>query len=66
MTLSRELEEFVTEHQPHGELTGDAGEPRPWSPVLGSSALPDMIASPDHGPRAAARRRLLYAALGFC
>ena len=29
MTLSRELEAFVTEHQPHGELTGDAGEVTP-------------------------------------
>ena len=26
MTLSRDLEDFVTEHQAHGELTGDAGE----------------------------------------
>ena len=29
MTLLADLEEFVTEHQPHGTLTGDAGEVTP-------------------------------------
>ena len=29
MTLLADLEEFVTEHQPHDTLTGDAGEPTP-------------------------------------
>ena len=26
MTLLADLEEFVMEHQPHGPMTGDAGE----------------------------------------
>jgi len=29
MTLSRDLEDFVTAHRPHGTLTGDAGELTP-------------------------------------
>ena len=29
MTLLANLEDFVTEHRPHGTLTGDAGEPTP-------------------------------------
>jgi hypothetical protein len=29
VTLLADLEEFVTEHQPHGTLTGDAGELTP-------------------------------------
>jgi hypothetical protein len=27
MTLLSDLEEFVKEHRPHGELSADAGEP---------------------------------------
>ena len=29
MTLSQDLEEFVTEHRPHGPLTSDTGELTP-------------------------------------
>jgi len=29
MTLLADLEDFVRDHRPHGELTGDATEPAP-------------------------------------
>ena len=29
MTISADLKTFVTYHQPHGQLTGDADEPTP-------------------------------------
>ena len=29
MTISADLKAFVTNHQPHGQLTGDADEPTP-------------------------------------
>jgi hypothetical protein len=29
VTLSTDVKAFITDHQPHGELTGDADEPPP-------------------------------------
>jgi hypothetical protein len=29
VTLSADVKAFTTDHQPHGELTGDADEPTP-------------------------------------
>jgi hypothetical protein len=29
VTLSADVKAFITDHQPHGELTGDADEPTP-------------------------------------
>jgi hypothetical protein len=39
VTLLSDLEEFVTDHRPHGTLTGDATEPA-WNGYLLTVACP--------------------------